>query len=496
MNRVGIYLRLSQEDKDKKEYNSESIKNQRNMLIDYIQKNKDLLLVEEYCDEDVSGAGTYRPEFERLIKDCEHHKLDIVLCKSQSRFTRDMELIEKYLHNKFIEWNIRFIGLSDNTDTDNIGNKKSRQINGLVNEWFLEDISNNIRSAFRIKMIKGEFISPFAAYGYIVSRKDNNKLEIDPLASLILKKIYNLYLKGYGYKKISEYLDNNQISPPSLYKYNQGIKLNIVTNKPLNNLKWNTSTIKKILTDEIYIGNLVQGKRTTVSYKNHRIISKHKSSWITKESTHEAIISKNIFHKVQELINKRTKPIKKGTTHIFSGLVYCKVCNHIMRKKNTSRHIYLSCDNHCLNKHSVRYDDLETLILGLINNKINEYYNKDIILNLFNNRDNQKQVEYKYEITKNIINNQKYLHQIYEDKVDGIINEKEFQELLLFYKNKDLEYHKYLNNINLNYNFDTIIEKYRRLSKLNRVIVEEFIDKIYIGLSNNNTRNIIIHWRF
>ncbi len=498
MNRVGIYLRLSEEDKNKKDNNSESIKNQRNMLIDYINKNNDLILIDEYCDEDLSGAGTYRPEFERLIKDCENHKLDIVLCKSQSRFTRDMELVEKYLHNKFIEWNIRFIGLSDNTDTYNIGNKKSRQINGLVNEWFLEDVSNNIRSAFRIKMIKGEYISPFASYGYIVSKKDNNKLEIDPIASLIVKKIYNLYLKGYGYTKIAKYLDDNQIPPPSLYKYREGIKLNIVTNKPIKDIKWNTSTIKRILTNELYIGNLIQGKRTTVSYKNHKIINKNKSYWIKKENTHESIIDKEVFNKIQTMIKKRTKPLKKGNIHIFSGKVYCNICNHLMRKKNTIKHIYLSCNNNCLNKHSIRYDKLESIVLDLINNKIKKYYDEEMLLQLFNNNKTNSLLEYNKEINKKIIKNKEYLHQIYKDKVNGIINEEEFKELLSTYQNKHKEYHKYLNSIikEKDNNYNHIITKYKHFNKLNRIIIEEFIDKIHIDILQNNQRNIKIFWKF
>ena len=189
--RVGIYLRLSNEDRDKiNKEDSESIKNQREMLIDYINKHSEFSLIDEYCDEDLSGAGTYRPEFERLIKDCENKKLDIVLCKSQSRFSRDMEIVEKYINNKFIEWNIRFIGLCDNADTFNLGNKKSRQINGLVNEWYLEDVSNNIRSAFNSKMKQGEFISPFASYGYEISKEDNNKLVVDQDAALIVKNIF------------------------------------------------------------------------------------------------------------------------------------------------------------------------------------------------------------------------------------------------------------------------------------------------------------------
>ena len=205
--RVGIYLRLSNEDRDKanKDDDSESIKNQRNMLIDYISKHHEFVLVDEYSDEDLSGAGTYRPEFERLIRDCENKKLDIVLCKSQSRFSRDMEIVEKYINNKFKEWNIRFIGLSDNADTLVLGNKKSRQINGLVNEWYLEDVSNNIRSAFNSKMKQGEFISPFASFGYEISSEDNNKLVVDPIASEIVKDIFNLYGTGLGFTGIAKY---------------------------------------------------------------------------------------------------------------------------------------------------------------------------------------------------------------------------------------------------------------------------------------------------
>ena len=164
--RVAIYLRLSIEDKDKlnRTDDSESIKNQRHMLMEVVNSNTSYNLVSEYCDEDLSGAGTFRPEFERLIKDCENGKIDIVLCKSQSRFSRDMEIVERYINNKFKEWNVRFISLSDNADTENPGNKKSRQINGLVNEWYLEDVSNNIRSAFNSKMKQGEFISPFRTF--------------------------------------------------------------------------------------------------------------------------------------------------------------------------------------------------------------------------------------------------------------------------------------------------------------------------------------------
>ena len=519
--RVGIYLRLSDEDKDKinKSNPSESIKNQRNMLIDYISKNPLFILVDEYSDEDLSGAGAYRPEFERLIKDCENRKLDIVLCKSQSRFSRDMEIVEKYINNKFKEWNIRFISLSDNADTNNLGNKKSRQINGLVNEWYLEDVSNNIRDAFKIKMKHGEFISPFASFGYEISKVDNNKLIIDDYAAGVVKRIYNLYLKGFGYTKIAKYLNLNNIPSPSLYKYRKGIKINIVSNKNREDIIWNTNAIKTILTNEIYVGNLIQGKRTTVSYKNHKIINKPKSDWIRIENTHEAIIDNETFKKVQVAIKERTKPTKSyGTIHIFSGKVFCLECKQYMRKKNSSKHEYLVCTKNecstCINKCSIRYDELENIILKEINKKINKYYDDNILrkeIQENNNLPNKILLleKEKKELLGIISKTNNYLQNLYEDKVNGLINVKQFKELLKKYndnekQNKDKirfidnEIKCYKQKKSQNENYKELIEKYKKIKKLNRFIVEEFIQKIYIGKSNKekNVRDIKIEWNF
>ncbi len=523
--KVGIYLRLSNEDKDKnnKKDDSESIKNQRNMLIQYINKYPNFILIDEYCDEDLSGAGTYRPEFERLIKDCEKHKLDIVLCKSQSRFSRDMEIVEKYINNKFKEWNIRFISLSDNADTEILGNKKSRQINGLVNEWYLEDVSNNIRSAFNSKMKQGELISPFAPFGYEISPNNNNKLIVDPIAKEIVKKIYNLYLTGLGYTSIAKYLNKYQIPCPSLYKYQKGIKLNINSNKPREKIKWNTNAIKTILTNEVYIGNLIQGKRTTVSYKNHKIKIKDKKDWIKIKNTHEAIIDEETFNKVQFTIKQRTKPNKKtGIVHFFSGKAYCLECNHYMRKKNSSKHEYLVCSNNrdgyndCLNKTSIRYDVLANLVLGAINNKIEKFYDEEELENLdskkLDNRFKKKiksLVALRTDIENKISKTKNYLKNIYEDKVNGIITLKQFKDLITNY-NKDEDNYKdqikLINNEISHYRMKEesgkknkeIFKKYQKLEELNRVVVDEFIDKIYIGKLNEetNTRDIQIKWNF
>ena len=509
---VGIYLRLSQEDKNKQnmEDPSESIKNQRNMLIDYINKRPEFSLVDEYCDEDLSGAGTYRPEFERLIKDCENKKLDIVLCKSQSRFSRDMEIIEKYLNNKFKEWNIRFIGIADNADTNNNGNKKARQINGLVNEWYLEDVSNNIRTAFFSKMKQGEFISPFAAFGYEISPYDNNKLIIDPVASEIVKSIYNLYLRGLGLTRIAKYLNENNIPSPSFYKYQKGIKLNIVSNKPRNQIKWSSNAIKKILTNELYLGHLVQGKRTTVSYKNHKIIKKKKEDWIIVKNTHEAIITEDLFLKVQTAIKKHTKSVKKtGCVHNFSGKVFCRECGSTMRKKNSCKYEYLVCSNNkdgyneCKNKVSIRYDKLEEIILNKINLIIKNYYDANLLNNFFEkdsfnkNIDNYNRME--KELKNKIIKNKTYLKNLYEDKINNIINLEQFKDLIFTYNMENDNLKKQLKVITekkLHHKDNLKFSDIFSLDKLNRIIVDEFIDKIYIGEKKGNERDVKIIWNF
>jgi len=521
--RVVIYLRLSNEDRDKlnKDDDSESIKNQRNMLLDYIEKNPGFVLIDEYCDEDLSGAGTYRPEFERLITDCENGKIDVVLCKSQSRFSRDMEVVEKYINNKFKEWNIRFIGLSDNADTENSGNKKSRQINGLVNEWYLEDVSDNIRSAFNSKMKQGQFISPFASFGYEVSKENNNKLVVDPIASEIVKEIYELYLKGLGFTGVAHYLNDKNIPCPSLYKYKKGIKLNVISNRPREEIKWTTNAVKTILTNELYLGHLIQGKRTTVSYKNHKVIKKPKDKWIRRENMHEAIIDKETFVKVQLAIKERTKPMKSTrVVHNFSGKVFCKECGHYMRKKNSSKHQYLVCSsnrdgyNNCENKSAIRYDALEQLVLKHINKKIKKFYDLNILETESTKKEKNRFItkinlltKQKNELVNQMSKTRNYLKNLYEDKVNKLITEEQFKELIKSYENdenklkdrltcidKEIDYYILKESSNIKDLFD----KYKQLEKLNRVIVDEFVDRIYIGkiTKETKTRDIEIKWNF
>ena len=185
--KAAIYCRLSEEDRNKvnKEDDSNSIVNQKAMLIQYAV-TQGWEIHDIYSDDDYTGADRNRPQFKRLLADAKAHKFDIVLCKTQSRFTRELELVEKYIHGLFPIWGIRFVSIVDNADTANKGNKKSRQINGLVNEWYLEDMSENIRSVLTSRRENGFHIGSFAPYGYRKDPTSKGHLVIDEEATEIV----------------------------------------------------------------------------------------------------------------------------------------------------------------------------------------------------------------------------------------------------------------------------------------------------------------------
>lgn len=223
--KAAIYCRLSEEDKDKRHVtdDSESIQNQKSMLIQYATE-QGWEIYGIYSDDDYTGADRSRPEFNRLLEDAKHKKFDIVLCKTQSRFTRELELVEKYIHGYFPIWGIRFVSIVDNADTENKGNKKSRQINGLVNEWYLEDMSENIKSVLTDKRKKGYHIGAFALYGYQKDSQQKGHLLIDEEAAEVVREVFTLFSQGYGKTAIAKILNEQGVPNPTEYKRQKGLR--------------------------------------------------------------------------------------------------------------------------------------------------------------------------------------------------------------------------------------------------------------------------------
>ena len=521
--KVAIYCRLSREDDDKLHENdeSESIQNQKSMLINYaIERSWDIYNI--YCDEDYSGIDSERPEFNKLLEDAKNHKFDIVLCKTQSRFTRDMEIVERYLHNKFIEWNIRFVSLVDHVDTLDKGNKKSRQINGLVNEWYLEDLSENIRKTFDSKRKQGLHVGSFVCYGYKRSPENKNKLIIDDEAADVVRFIFNLYEQGNGVTKIAMILNDKGILTPTKYKQSKGINFK---NQGKNIEYWCEPTVSKILKNEMYIGNLVQGYNKKISYKSKKMVTQPKSEWIVVENTHEPIITKEQFYKVQEIFKSKSRRCKNGEVHVFASKLVCQDCGTKLYKcKNDRGYVYFSCKGskklygHSCTTHSIGYENLKKLVAEKIREKILAFYNFDNVSdNLFvtnNNLNKAKLLQNKTEtLSKEMEDINKAIKELYLNKASGKVPEDVFDDINASFlsdksaKQKELDKiqndlsnleEKELNSKFIKEQKEKIINHFKDFKELTFDIVNNFIDFIEIGEKDKKTKSqdVVIHWNF
>ncbi|NLP26710.1 MAG: recombinase family protein [Clostridiales bacterium] len=260
LDRVAIYCRLSEEDRDKvnPEDDSRSIQNQKNMLIQYATlQNREVYAI--YSDDNFSGSDRKRPQFNNMIADAKAKKFDIILCKAQSRFTRELELVEKYINHLFPIWGIRFVSIVDNSDTAIEGNKKSRQINGMVNEWFLEDQSKSIKSVFEHKRKEGYFYGSFAPYRYKKDPNQKGHLIIDEEAAKIVRYIFKLYISGLGNTNIARRLNEEGVPNPTEYKRLKGLRYK--NSHDSNSKLWKDFSINRIISNPVYIGLVVQGKQ-------------------------------------------------------------------------------------------------------------------------------------------------------------------------------------------------------------------------------------------
>ena len=370
-----------------------------------------------------------------MIEAAKQKKFQIVLCKPQSRFTRDMELVEKYIHGLFPIWGIRFIAVADNADTEVKGNKKAWQINGLVNEWYLEDLSENVRMVFDLKRREGKYIGEFPIYGYRKDPADKNHIIPDPEPAEVVRQIYQWSLEGHGRQNIAYLLNQRGIPNPTRYKAERGW----TCNRPIKNDfgLWNKVTVGRILTNEMYTGVMIQERRRKVSYKSKVVIDTPESEWYRVEGTHEAIIDWAVFETVQQGLKLRTRTDGTGQAHLLSGLVKCADCGSTMSKCSNGKRAYLRCklytdsgNQKLCTRHSVRLDQLIGLISDRIRYYVQTYYQLDL-------KDLQPQKDTRREtleqdqktLTAQLEKRSQALKTLYLDRVAGILSEGQFVEL-------------------------------------------------------------------
>lgn len=541
--RTLLYVRLSVEDVQRKDMTpSKSILNQLLLLLQYC-KDHDLEVVGIFYEENISGGDENRPEWNKSLTFCERGHNDTYICKTQARFARDVEMIERYLHKRFIEWNIRFLSIVDHSDTLQKGNKLQRQITAIVDENKIAEQSINTKATLRGKNKAGQWTGSFACYGYIEDPNDMYHLVIDPPAAKVVQEIYKMYAEGTGYFKICKYLNEHNIPTPSKYKKLQGSNF-VCPVAPNGSEFWNIDTVRKILKDETYDGLLIQNRTETISHniKKSRKLPRNEQTIVAcaHERIVDPIISRIVRDKFKARTNKnndsdktthaRPKPDKNGDIHIFSQKVYCAHCGKIFQKTNAksgprnnpTKKAYLlcrtkkrTCGTGCDNNSSIRIEVLEEIILNEINKQIDKYYNQA----RFEKSYYEKKVNTNYEkdikaleeerntIERKIKDNTNRFALLYEDRANEIITTQEFVLLKTKYNEENERFNNRMQEIDNSIialkkrkeqqiNEQEIFKQYKHIDKLDRLVIETFISKIIVGKidKETNERTINIIW--
>ncbi|MEG0826524.1 MAG: recombinase family protein [Bacilli bacterium] len=430
--KVAIYIRLSKEDVDKfhkRESESESILNQRSLLMNYLKDNG-FILCDEYADDGFSGTNFDRPEFIRLISDIENGKINCVITKDLSRLGRDYIQCGYYVEQYFPLKKVRYISILDNVDTFlDSANNDIAPFKALFNDMTSKDTSKKIRSILKNKKFEGKFIGSKPSYGYMRDPLDKGHLILDPLTAPIVKKIFKDLFDGNKVIDIIERLNNEQIPTPSTYKGTKASK-----QQKIGNI-WTHSSLNKIIKNRMYTGDMIQNVQAKLNYKSQKRIALSSENWIIVENTHEALVDRNIWKKLQNTtyrtrVNKHNRPKR-----LLEGLVFCKECGNMITVsyKEKTNYWTMNCNKysrsprlHLCSSHFFNYNLFEKIILDKVKRTYEEYM-KEININeiltkikvIENNENNLN--EEKEKLVNTISELQKKIDSLYDDKYNGII---------------------------------------------------------------------------
>ena len=448
--KVAIYLRLSKEDDDLScssgaKSESNSISNQRKLIYDFMKLHPELELYDEYKDDGKSGSNFDRAEFQRMMKDIEAGKVNCVVVKDQSRFGRDYIDVGKYKEKIFPKLGVRFITINEGYDSLSATSSDDLAftINSFVYDFYIRDISTKIRTNLTAKKQNGEYAGAFVAYGYVKDSNDKSKLVVDQFAADVVRDIFRWKIEGLSPQNIAVRLNELGIPSPAEYKKLSGsnYKTSFQTS---SKAVWSHVSVRRILKNEIYLGVMIQGKRTTPNYKTKTVVTKAESEWLRVEGTHEAIISVRDFELVQELLRDDTH-CRAGdvTVPVYAGRIYCGDCGATAVRKTVSyagkRYVYYVCnankhDKTVCSRHSIREDVLDQVIYQTVRHQIDLLLDVDKALRQFENlsweKHKLKQLDASIEIQEEVVRKNNTLRLgIYEDLRAGLLDRSEYESL-------------------------------------------------------------------
>lgn len=495
---TALYIRLSKEDGDKNE--SLSITNQRLLLTEFINKQDDLCLYDTYIDDGFSGTTFDRPSFQRMLTDIENKKIQCVIVKDLSRLGRNLPKVTEYINEYFPSKKIRFIAINDAVDKQYYDLDTSEDmvidVKNMFNGYFPKETSKKVRANFRTKQRDGQFIGAFASFGYKKSEDNHNKLVIDEDAANIVKRIFSMYLSGIGQNTIAKILNTEGIPCPSEYKKQQGLRYHNCKRLETTSY-WTYSSIRNILKNEMYIGNMVQNKSFRQICKK-KAISLPKDKWIIVENTHEPIIDKDTWNKVQNLLQRNTRQTNlTSNVHMFAGFLKCGDCGRAMVKIKRRGVITFNCGSYnrygtkFCSIHSITEQDLENIILNDLNLIIQSLKNINQIIE----EERKKQANTTLQLLSDATKYQQEIERLehkkehaYEDYSDDIITKEEYLKYKTKYEQQIIVIQSKIDIINQTKDTKSITStpwieqllKYEQIDHLDRKTIVEMISMIYV----------------
>lgn len=504
--RTAIYCRLSREDGDKVESNS--IASQRAICEDFIAKHDDLELVcEPFIDDGYSGVSFNRPRFRELEDALRKGKIDCIVVKDLSRFSRNYIDGGRYLEKIFPQLGIRFIAVNDAYDSltgDPQSDSFIIPFKNLINDSYCKDISMKIRSSLEVKQKNGEFVGAFAPYGYRKSPEDKNRLIVDEDVSEYVQMIFSMYKDGFSIGRIADRLNQMGVLSPMEYKHSAGVKFETVF-KTSETAKWTYKAVHRILTNEVYIGVLAQGKRGTPNYKVRVVQFRNEEDWVKVENAHEPLVSYEDFMAVKEMMKRdmRCSP-DKDEAHLFSGFLFCADCHQSMIRKTVpsknKKYVYFVCSSnkhsHTCSPHSISEKEVEEKVFRAIHDQVELVVNLEKALAMIDRLPSKSRKAFNYEaqiakIEEEIERYQKLKLRLYEDLSDGIIDKSEYfdfrnsytkiieekQETLLRVKK---EMKQVVATGTTERNWVTLFKQYENIDELNRRVLMALVDRVLV----------------
>ena len=445
--KAALYIRLSKEDGNKRE--SDSVLAQKEILKEYLKLHPDIEFYDFYVDDGWSGTNFERPAFKRMIEDIKQRKVNCVIVKDLSRFGRNYSDAGYYIDNLFVRYQVRFISINNSHDTtSNNMNAAMQCINvgmaNVINESVAATTSVNVRGTLNMRRSVGNFIGSFASYGYVKDPEDYHKLIIDEDAASVVRMIFEKFIAGMSIMGITRELNDAGIPNPSTYKKNTGLKYKHPAGQ-INDGLWPESSVRRILKNEMYTGDMIQGRNTTISYKIRQCTAVPKEEWIVVRGTHEPIIDREIFDRAQELFNRniRRAPGKKEVD-LFAGLMRCADCGRAMSKKSNKHsygeYHYYRCTtarkmkNGACTNHTIRIDKIEDAVLVFLQKMVEVAAEYEEIIKKINTDSKRKSRSDQLEkaIEKQLAEREKINRMIldlYPDFKSGLISRQEYIDL-------------------------------------------------------------------